>query len=487
MRKTGPDELQLTEAMLRNIMLSGVSAPSNTALPKCTKMQRYQLKHAFEPLARNPDIDYLAVRHSAYHSEKIVNFTSNDQQMNASLQELARAKVLQQPQGVTPTAVIVGEHNFATLLYALNYHAQAVVFVDIDPLILEHNMFMVKLIRESRNHEEYVQRYLGAENPLFREKVTMTPIVAGNMYQQTELVQEAIGYPVDDAILSQVMMRKVQTDFGTDYFMINSHSFERCKHAAHRMHFSVAQLDLFSLEQGDKLAAALKQANAKVTVLGLTNLALIDGEKSLFSSDKIWRSRRLLEQNLCKLVQPDAPIHFLFSEYAHGERAILESKFCTSLEDYLASTNKHVLLMNFGKVSAKFKLGAAGTDYNLIFRTVMAKGDQQDVLVMIQFYKVFMPLLKQTNYVQTEQHRGGTMLIDINAAGPKSGRTALHQAVLHKNAFAVRCLLALDDVDVTIRDTLQGKTAYEYACDNSDNELIDMLYAHAEEKPGNKK
>lgn len=73
-------------------------------------------------------------------------------------------------------AVIVGQGNFESMTPELLNHAHMVLFVDIDKNVLQHNLFMAKLLQ---GEEDFQQHYLDeTQNPLLINRVKQGPLTA---------------------------------------------------------------------------------------------------------------------------------------------------------------------------------------------------------------------------------------------------------------------------------------------------------------------
>jgi hypothetical protein len=101
---------------------------------------------------------------------------SNDIGMNDSVKVLGKIPAKKFPPDKLRVALIVGQGNFESMTPELLNHAHMVLFVDIDKNVLQHNLFMAKLLQ---GNEDFQQCYLDeTQNPLLLNRVKQGSLTA---------------------------------------------------------------------------------------------------------------------------------------------------------------------------------------------------------------------------------------------------------------------------------------------------------------------
>lgn len=94
---------------------------------------------------------------------------SNDCGMNKSVQALHAMPAKKLDAEKLRVAIVVGQGNFESMTPELLNHAHLVLFVDIDKIVLEHNLFMAKLLQSDL---DFTETYLDeTKNPLLLNHV----------------------------------------------------------------------------------------------------------------------------------------------------------------------------------------------------------------------------------------------------------------------------------------------------------------------------
>lgn len=120
---------------------------------------------------------------------------SNDCGMNASVQALHRMPAKKLAAEKLRVAIVVGQGNFESMTPEILNHAHMVLFVDIDKNVLEHNLFMARLLQ---SQEDFEKTYLDkTKNPLLIHHVKQGSVTAYNSekkqmahYENTEYTDE---------------------------------------------------------------------------------------------------------------------------------------------------------------------------------------------------------------------------------------------------------------------------------------------------------
>lgn len=101
---------------------------------------------------------------------------SNGAGMNDSVKALDSAPSKKYPHDKLRVAVIVGQGNFESMMPELLNHAHMVLFVDIDKNVLEHNLFMAKLLQ---SQDDFQKTFLDdTKNPLLVNRIKIGAITA---------------------------------------------------------------------------------------------------------------------------------------------------------------------------------------------------------------------------------------------------------------------------------------------------------------------
>lgn len=101
---------------------------------------------------------------------------SNDHGMNESVKALHTMPAKKLPEDKLRVAMVVGQGNFESMLPELLNHAHMVLFVDIDKNVLEHNLFMARILHSNADFQEtYLDK---SKNPLLLNRVKQGPVTA---------------------------------------------------------------------------------------------------------------------------------------------------------------------------------------------------------------------------------------------------------------------------------------------------------------------
>jgi len=112
---------------------------------------------------------------------------SNDAGMNDAVKALDRTRAKTFPDGALRVAIIVGQGNFESMTPELLNHAHVVLFVDIDKNVLEHNLFMAKLLQ---SHDDFQKTFLDkTKNPLLINGVKMGSVTAYDTHSGQQLAR----------------------------------------------------------------------------------------------------------------------------------------------------------------------------------------------------------------------------------------------------------------------------------------------------------
>lgn len=408
------------------------------------------------------------------HTKKLNYFLSNDS-FKAVPQFLADHPVQALPDKSIRIALLVGESQFISLLPYLEKHVHHVLLADINPFIPRCNTFFLKCLRDSNNRYAFRQQYFNAKNPVFNKTTA-----SGNLINRNHLEKELLGH---------------EKFFGDTYFLANEERFLASKKAIEALSFSFIQLDLFDNPSVMKLKNILNTHSATITICNLTNLFFYDNNEKgeiLYENTLEWKPTGRLEASIKQLINEKADTAIFYS-YRNGDILPFIGQQCKTVKHCFLELNAKITVIKITDLLIKNKFienrtGNVGSFLlEKLLRKLSADGHCENLKVLLQLqqeqlglllkklenndsYKYLSPYEKEPIQKEIAQK-----ILNVNAQGPSSGKTALHFAVERDKKDSVELLLNWPYINTNVKDK-ENKTPLEHAKSDAVKKLFNRNY-----------
>ncbi|RDI48847.1 hypothetical protein [Aquicella lusitana] len=237
------------------------------------------------------------VHHSYDITQRFYPF-SNEYDFNLTLEKMDALKPHQTSK--LRIAILTGESNILSILPELSQHADLVICNDIDYRVHEHISYMRQCMMKADSRSQFNELYFDG-----------TPLLPARNFNR-QLIQRDLDYYAER--------------LGERYFLYSDQRFVNAKSVLAQLNFAYTNIDMFDVEQVSLLVNFMKDKNACVTLLNVTNLHEYNSENRL--------------QNTIEMLFADNPDPILLYS-----TSLLQSQFTTQLAAYFEFMKKNPPIM----------------------------------------------------------------------------------------------------------------------------------------------
>ncbi len=223
-------------------------------------------------------------------------------------------------------AVIIGEGSVTSMLPELNDLCDAIILVDINYPVIEHNQRMIELLCHSKDREQFKSEY----------KKNF------GVYTYHMLTEDERRGDWGTLGLKKLLGRA--KDVGKEFFLSSEQRFLQCKNAAEQLEIIPLCINVFDLEQVNQLKQRLIDDNSIVSIVNVTNLYEWDANKNAincYRKDE-WQSNNNVSEMLNLLLDNSVTPLILSSAYEKNGDLLLVARLDKSINGYLYEAEQAV-------------------------------------------------------------------------------------------------------------------------------------------------
>ncbi|CEG56574.1 hypothetical protein [Legionella fallonii] len=216
-------------------------------------------------------------------------------------------------------AVIIGEGSVTSMLPELNGLCDAIILIDMNYPVIEHNQCMIELLCNSEDREQFKSEY------------------KKNFGVYTYHMLTADERRGDWGALGFKKLLGRSNDLGKEFFLSSEQRFLQCRNAAEQLEIVPLSINMFDLEQVRQLKQRLIDDNSTISIINVTNLYEWDANKNAincYRKDE-WQPNNNVSEMLNLLLDNSVEPLILYSAYEKKDDLLLVAKIDTSINGYL--------------------------------------------------------------------------------------------------------------------------------------------------------
>lgn len=360
-------------------------------------------------------------------------YFSNERHVHRQVDFLQNKELIEQAEIKHSCAILVGESNINSLAAALSNHVETVIFLDINPVVLAHNQYLLETLINSPNPEVFFANYTQNDNPAL--KSNHSPLISTRFFKNNGKKSEQ--YSSLASTLSSLVCANINEQMMGEKSYLSDENFEQNHKAAKKLKFVFAHVDIFDSHSVQAFKKELDKRFYKIKLINCTNLYDYDSDTPLtlcHQRAQIWKNNGKLKTSLESLTKNYSDDVVIFYSKSRLMETVLDAYVIQSITSYLADITQHNTFHNSVSIlMEKYK----ATNFGMALRRASFNGDENNVRELLKIDENF-----------------------INQAVPENKLTALHYAFKQNHLNCAKALFEHGG-DIFLCD-FTGKTPLDY-------------------------